>query len=592
MEAGFWPLSGECDSNTYHKKEVWYTYMGTAKLKLEDIIDSSSNAVLAVNNEGVIIYCNHQVEKFLRLPVRLIKGQPVHKYLPATGLLDVILDGKPQLGREFILNQGAYLSNCSPIISKGKIVGAVAVIQDKIELQNVENIHEYQETLANVLELSNDGIIVVDRDYIITMVNQPFASLFNKRVQDMVGQHVQKIYKGIPIFTRSLEDGETEYGYVTTLNGSEIIANRMPIKKDGQIVGALGIVAFKPTADAQGLTTKTQKQRNQQDCCREEQACTLRTTSLLCDRIIGRSPGFLALKETVKRVAQSNSTVLLRGESGTGKELFARAIHSESGRSQGPFVRVNCAAIPETLLESELFGYNEGAFTGAQKGGHMGKFEFADKGVIFLDEIGDMPMMMQAKLLRVLQEKEIERLGDTKTRKVDVRVIAATNRNLEDMIVSGEFREDLYYRINVVTLNIPPLRSRVEDLELLLDYFIQRFNNDFGLQVIGADNEVIEILKNQRWPGNLRELENVIERAFNIIDGDVIHREHLPLYMHNNQKLKGKSRQGGLSKLVEDIEREAIIDALEACAGNKNQTAAMLGISRAGLYKKLNRYKI
>ncbi len=584
-------MPGECDSNTYHKKEVWYKYMGTAKLKIEDIIDSSSNAVLAVNNEGVIIYCNHQVEKFLGLPVRLIKGQPVHKYFPETGLQDVILDGKPYLGREFIINQGTYLSNCSPIISKGKIVGAVADIQVKTETQNVENVNEYQETLVNVLELSNDGIIVVDRDYIITMVNQPFAGLFNKRVQDMVGQHVQKIYKGIPIFTRSLEDGETDYGYVTTINGNEIIANRMPIKKDGQIVGALGIVAFKSTADSQVLTTKTQKQRSQQDCCREELACTIRTTSL-CDRIIGRSPGFIALKETVKRVAQSNSTVLLRGESGTGKELFARAIHSESGRGQGPFVRVNCAAIPETLLESELFGYNDGAFTGAQKGGHMGKFEFADKGVIFLDEIGDMPLMMQAKLLRVLQEKEIERLGDTKTRKVDVRVIAATNRNLEDMIVSGEFREDLYYRINVVTLNISPLRSRLEDLELLLDYFIQRFNNEFGLQVIGADNEVIEILKNQRWPGNLRELENVIERAFNIIDGDIIHKEHLPLYMQNNHKLKGKSRKGGLSKLVEDIEREAIIDALEACAGNKNRTAAMLGISRAGLYKKLNRYKI
>jgi len=566
--------------------------MGTAKLKLEDIIDSSSNAVLAVNNEGLIIYCNDQVEKFLGLPVRLIKGQPIPKYLPETGLLDVILDGKTQLGREFIFNHGSYISNCSPIISKGKIMGAVAVIQDKIEIKNEDNIFEYKETLANILELSNDGIIGVDRDYIITMVNQPFASLFDKKVQDLVGQHVQKIYQGVPIFSRSLEDGETEYGYATTLNGHEIVANRMPIKKDGQIVGALGIVALKTITDASSLSAKTQKLRKQQDCSREELTCGLRTTAPWEDRIIGRSPGFKALKETVKRVAQSNSTVLLRGESGTGKELFARAIHSESGRSQGPFVRVNCAAIPETLLESELFGYNEGAFTGAQKGGHMGKFEFADKGVIFLDEIGDMPLMMQAKLLRVLQEKEIERLGDTKTRKVDVRVIAATNRNLEDMILSGAFREDLYYRINVVTLHIPPLRSRVEDLELLVDYFIQRFNNDFGLQINGADSEVIEILKNQRWPGNLRELENIIERAFNIIDGDVIRKEHLPLYMHNNQKLKGKSRQGGLSKLVEDIEREAIIDALEACAGNKNRTAAMLGISRAGLYKKLNRYKI
>ncbi len=565
--------------------------MGTAKLKLEDIIDSSSNAVLAVNIEGLIIYGNHQVEKFFGLPVRLLKGQPVHKYLPKTGLLEVLLDGQPQLGRQFVLNSSTYLSNCSPVFNKGRMAGAVTVIQDITVTSNVENTPGLKETLANILELSNDGIIAIDRNYIITMVNQPFASLFGKKMQDIVGQHVQKIYQGVPIFSRSIEDGETEHGYVTTLNGYKITANRMPIKKDGHIIGALGIVALKTADNDQVLVTKTQKQRSLQECRREEISYRQRVPSI-CDRIIGQSPGFIALKETVKRVALSNSTVLLRGESGTGKELFARAIHSESGRSQGPFVRVNCAAIPEALLESELFGYNEGAFTGAQKGGHMGKFEFADKGVIFLDEIGDMPLMMQAKLLRVLQEKEIERLGDTRTRRVDVRVIAATNRNLEEMIINGEFREDLYYRINVVTLNIPPLRSRVEDIELLLNYFIKRFNEDFGLQVTGVDKEVIEIFKNQRWPGNLRELENVIERAFNIIDGNIIHKEHLPLYMQNSRRLKGKHHKGGLSKLVEDIEREAILDALEACAGNKNRTAAMLGISRAGLYKKLNRYKI
>ena len=565
--------------------------MGTVKFKLEDIIDSSSCAVLAVDMEGLIIYGSHQVEKFFGLSVRLLKGQPIQKYLPKTGLLDVLLDGHPQLGRRFVLNHSTYLSNCSPMFKNGRMEGAVTVIQDITETSNVDNSPGLKETLANILALSNDGIIAIDRDYIITMVNQPFASLFDKNMQDMVGQHVQKIYQGVPIFSRSLEDGETEYGYVTTLNGYEIIANRMPIKKDGHILGALGIVTFKTAENARAMVNKKPKQRNTQEHLREKITTRQRVPSI-CERIIGRSPGFIALKETVKRVALSNSTVLLRGESGTGKELFARAIHSESGRNQSHFVRVNCAAIPETLLESELFGYNEGAFTGAQKGGHMGKFEFADKGVIFLDEIGDMPLMMQAKLLRVLQEKEIERLGDARTRKVDVRVIAATNRNLEEMIISGEFREDLYYRINVVTLNIPPLRSRVEDIELLINHFIKRFNEDFGLKIAGVDEEVIEIFKNQRWPGNLRELENVIERAFNIIDGDIIHKEHLPLYMQNCRRLKGKSYKGGLSKLVEDIEREAILDALEACAGNKNRTAAMLGISRAGLYKKLNRYKI
>ncbi|AGL01066.1 sigma-54-dependent Fis family transcriptional regulator [Desulfoscipio gibsoniae] len=580
--------------------------MGIAKLKLknvildlENIIDSSSNAVLAVDRGGVIVYCNRQVEKFLGLPTRLIKGRSVEKFFPDTGLLEVMLDGKPQLGCKLMLNDVTYLSNRNPIIIDGKIMGAVAVFQDVTEIQNVidalttknENVRELQETLANVLELSSDGIIAIDKNYIITMVNQSFASFFNQKAEDMVGLHVKKVYKDKPIFAQAMETGETEYGYVTTLNGKEIIANRKPIKKGNQIIGALGTVAFKNISDLYALSKKIQKLRSQRDYYRDELGRTQRTR-FTSDQIIGQSPAFIALKETIKRVAQSHSTVLLRGESGTGKELFAHAIYTESGRYRGPFVRVNCAAIPESLLESELFGYREGAFTGAKRGGHVGKFELADKGVIFLDEIGDMPLMMQAKLLRVLQEKEIERLGDTKPRKVDVRVIAATNRNLEEMIVNGEFREDLYYRVNVVTLNIPPLRRRVEDIELLLDYFIERFNDVFGLQVTGAENEVIQTLKNYRWPGNVRELENVVERAFNVIDGNIIRKEHLPLYLHNNQKYKGTIREGGLAKLVEDVEREAIINALEACGGNKNRTAAMLGISRAGLYKKLNRYKI
>ncbi|TYO97355.1 sigma 54-interacting transcriptional regulator [Desulfallas thermosapovorans] len=573
--------------------------MENVVVSLEDIVDSSSNAVVAVNCAGIIVYCNSQVEKTLGLPTRLIIGRHVEKFFPGTGLLEVMSEGKPQLGCKFVLNGDTYLSNRNPIIIDGKIVGAVAVFQDVTEIQNIidtlttknEIVCELQETLANVLELSNDGIIAIDRDYKITMVNQPYASFFNKKPQDLIGMDVRELYHCKPVFARSMETGETEYGYVTTLNGKEIIANRKPIKKDGQIVGALGTVAFKTISDLYDLSQKIQKLRTQRDYYRNELDRAQRTR-FTCEQIIGQSPAFSALKETVKKVAKSHSTVLIRGESGTGKELFARAIHAESSRHRGPFVRVNCAAIPENLLESELFGYKEGAFTGAKRGGHVGKFELADKGVIFLDEIGDMPLMMQAKLLRVLQEKEIERLGDTKPRKVDVRVIAATNRDLEEMIINGEFREDLYYRVNVVTLNIPPLRRRGEDIDLLMHYFIKRFNEIFGLEVAGADNEVIQIFKNHRWPGNVRELENVIERAFNVIDGNMIRKEHLPMYLHNSQKYKVISREGGLAKLVEDIEREAIVDALEACGGNKNRAAAMLGISRAGLYKKLSRYKI
>ncbi|MBF7083086.1 sigma-54-dependent transcriptional regulator [Desulfallas sp. Bu1-1] len=567
------------------------------QISLRDILDSTNNAVVAVNRSGEIIFCNRQVEKFLELPAGEILGRHVRDFFPTTGLMEVMEAGQPQLGCRLSLKNSTYLSNRTPIIINGNIVGAVAVFQDVTEIHNIinelttknEEIRELQETLTSILELSSDGIVAVNKDYIITMANQAFASFFNKKADEIIGKHVKEIYN--PIFPKAMETGKPEYGYITTLNGQEIIANRVPIRKNGEIVGALGTVVFKNISDLYALSEKISNLRSQLAFYKGELKRVHRSRFTF-DQIIGQNPAFVTLKETAKRVAKNQSTVLIRGESGTGKELFAKAIYTESGRNHGPFIKVNCAAVPENLLESELFGYKEGAFTGAKKGGHVGKFELADKGIIFLDEIGDMPLLMQAKLLRVLQEKEIERLGDTKPRRIDVRVIAATNRNLEEMVAEGEFREDLYYRINVVSLNIPPLRERIDDLDLLLQHFIAIFNKQFGLRVSGIDQEAMAVLRNHRWPGNIRELENVIERAFNILEGDKIRKEHLPLYLQSSQKYKGTGSRGGLHQLIEEIEREAINNALKACHGNKNRAASLLGLSRAGLYKKLKRYKI
>lgn len=571
----------------------------SASINLEAIVDSARNAVLAVNTSGAIIFCNNQVEKFLGLPANQILYRHVKDFFPTTGLLEVLADGKPQIGRMLSLNNGTYLTNRSPIMVKGEIVGAVAVFQDVTEIQNNvdelisinENIKELQETLGNILEISSDGIVAVNREYKVTMVNQAFASFFNKKVEDMLGKHVKEVYgNSNPIFPKAMETGEAEYGYVANLNGQTIIANRVPIKKNGEIVGALGTVVFKNISDLYALSEKMESLRSQLDFYKDE-LDRVRRDRFTFDQIIGQNPAFVALKETARRVVNSQSTLLIRGESGTGKELFAHAMYTEGRRSRGLFVRVNCAAVPESLLESELFGYREGAFTGAKKGGQVGKFELAHKGIIFLDEVGDMSLQMQAKLLRVLQEKEIERLGDTRPRRVDVRIIAATNRNLEEMIVNNEFREDLYYRINVVTLNIPPLRERMEDLEILLKYFIEKYNRQFGFRVDGIDPEVFSILLNHRWPGNIRELENVVERAFNVLEGNKIKKENLPIYLQNIEK-RSRTSQGGLPKLIEEIEREAILDALANCGGNKIKAAYSLGISRAGLYKKMKRYKI
>jgi len=326
------------------------------------------------------------------------------------------------------------------------------------------------------------------------------------------------------------------------------------------------------------------------------------------DEIIGDSQQMQEVYKEVGKVAGSDATILLRGESGTGKELFAKAIYLHSDRKDSPFLIVNCAAIPETLLESELFGHEKGSFTDAISK-HIGKFEAASNGTIFLDEIGDMSLSLQSKLLRVLQEKTFNRVGSTETITSDVRVIAATNRDLEGLVKNGEFREDLYYRLNVVTITIPPLRDRKEDIPLLASYFVSKYSKKYNKSVQGVDKELIEMFINYNWPGNVRELENVIARGVIITSAPFIMKEHLPKEFISQFKTEEEKRtdlahkKGNfksitydeltpLPELIETIERQQIIKALDLARGNKTKAAKMLGISRKSLFNKLRQYNI
>lgn len=311
-------------------------------------------------------------------------------------------------------------------------------------------------------------------------------------------------------------------------------------------------------------------------------------------RLIGESPAMQAVYEMVERVAPSPSTVMIRGESGTGKELIAVALHEKSGRRDKPFVRVNCAAIPEELIESELFGHERGAFTGAINS-KPGRFELADGGTLFLDEIGEVPRSMQAKLLRAIQEQSFERVGGIKTLQVDVRLIAATNRDLEAAIASGDFREDLYYRLNVVDIHLPPLRQRTGDIPLLLKHFLARFNESLGRTVHGFSEGALEVLMAYGWRGNIRELENLVERAMLFCDGDEIGIEHLPPHVHESEPQAegelGLSVEGGLKDAVRRrtlmLERALIQRALEQTDGNVTHAARILKISRKSLQTKM-----
>ena len=315
---------------------------------------------------------------------------------------------------------------------------------------------------------------------------------------------------------------------------------------------------------------------------------------IMLDSIIGESKIIKATKKEAVMASKSTSTVLITGESGTGKELFARAIHNHSKRSENPFIAVNCAAIPDNLLESELFGYEEGAFTGAKKGGNLGKFELADKGTIFLDEIGDMSLHLQAKLLRVLQEKELNKIGSNSNKIIDVRVIAATNKNLEDMVSNGLFREDLYYRLNVIPINLPSLRERKEDISLLINFMVKEYAKKLDKNVDCVDEEVLEKLIKYKWPGNIRELQNIIEYSVNMCSSNIVTIDLLPNKIKQNKKNE-KIVDFEEIETLEEIERREIIKALNKYKDykrDKELVAKALGISRATLYRKLDKYNI
>ena len=305
------------------------------------------------------------------------------------------------------------------------------------------------------------------------------------------------------------------------------------------------------------------------------------------DRIVTRDPGMLSLCESVARIASSNATVVIHGESGVGKELLAASLHYNSPRAQKPFVKVNCGAIPEGLLESEFFGHEKGAFTGAVAR-RTGRFEHADGGTLFLDEIGELPLALQVKLLRVLQDREFERVGGDKTLRVDVRLVAATNRDLEAMVAEGTFRSDLFYRLNVVSLTVPPLRERIDDIAVLAAHFLRKFTAEHGREIDGFDDHALAVMQRYAWPGNVRELSNAVERAVVMSSGSTIFAEDLPLPVVAASRAAPEVAARTLKALLREFEAGVIRQALDRNQDNRSRTANELGISRRALLYKLH----
>lgn len=456
-----------------------------------------------------------------------------------------------------------------------------------------------EDLLQALLDNSYESLILVDAHGIVRYMSPANDGIYPVPVREAIGRHISEVSPNTRL-PRVIETGKAEIGRGLMIQGKQRVIARIPLYHEGRIVGAAGKLMFMNPEKLRELYERIDALKHRLDFYREafQQVYGSRYS---VEHLIGESPVFQQAKSLAVQAAASNAPVLIVGESGTGKELFAHAIHQISRRRSHHFVRVNCAAIPSELLESELFGYEPGAFTGAGKQGKPGKFELAHQGTIFLDEIGDMPPMMQVKLMRVLQEKEVERVGG-KPKTIDFRVISATNRDLEGMIREKSFRLDLFYRLNVIVIRLPALREMKEDIPRIFNHFIDQLCRENRRKPIGVSAEVMEALMRYDWPGNVRELRNLAERVMIVCTGDRIDLDHLPMPLQtrclgttsipDSVELDPNAKGATLKAQLEATERRAIIDALRASSANRSLAARHLGIHRTGLYQKMLKYGI
>ncbi|PKM77376.1 MAG: AAA family ATPase [Firmicutes bacterium HGW-Firmicutes-15] len=567
---------------------------------LEGLIESPYMVYVIVDKEGYITAMNQTYLDILGFKKEDVVGKHILDITPTSELPEVLRTGRidkadiwPIKGRDTIVTR-------LPIVKDGEIIGAIgkSLFLDmsgaKILMKKMQETEkEFASILEGLIESPYMVYVIVDKDGYITTMNQTYLDILEMKKEDVVGKYILDITPSseLPMILKTKRIDKAD---IFMIKGRETIVTRLPIIKDGDIVGAIEKSLFLDMSGAKILVKKLQDTEKELNIYKEEVRNFYRAKWRFPD-LIGQDTEFLAIKTMAEHVSHTTSTLLITGESGTGKELFAQAIHNASKRNSGPFIRINCAALPDTLLDSELFGYEEGSFTGARKGGKQGKFELACGGTIFLDEIGDMPLAMQTKMLTVLQERTVERIGGTAPISVNVRVIAATNRNLEEMVDNQTFRQDLYYRLNVVRLSIPPLRKRQIDVLLIAEALIDRINCNLKTAITGISEQVRKLLQNYSWPGNVRELENLLERAINLADmnhEDYLGIKHFPSLLEDaNSEVNSPDEENiNLTETIETLEKQIIIKALAKTSGHKVQAAKSLGIHSSALYRKLSKY--
>jgi PAS domain S-box-containing protein len=504
------------------------------------ILDSTHNLIVSTDSNGKISVLNQAAEKFLGLKSSAVRGRDIVEIIPNSGLKEILDTGVSKPVQKIELKQGSFISNRTPIKKGGQIMGAVAVLQDISELESIsrelENVKELNAELDAIIESSHDGIYLTDGEGITLRLNEAFEKLTGFSRNELLGRSVEDLVKekgvvSVSVSTLVLKEKKPQTIIQKTRTGVTALSTGTPVfDRKGKI--------FRVVSNVRDISEliRLQEQLEQAQSLSKHYESELRSLQMKysgSEKLIVSSQKMKELLETVIRLSQVDSTVLISGESGTGKELIAETIHNNSPRKDGPFIKINCGAISHHLLETELFGYEDGAFTGAKKGGKAGYFELASGGTLLLDEISELPFNLQANLLRVVQDKELIRVGGERTIPVDVRILAATNRDILDMVEKNEFRQDLYYRLNVVPIEVPPLRERKEEIPLLIANFIKLFNKKYQMNKI-CSNQVIDVLMEYDWPGNVRELENLVERLVVTVAGNTISVEHLPLHLKNH----------------------------------------------------------
>lgn len=572
--------------------------MSKLSAEVRALFDSIHNPIIAIDAHGRVAICNRAGEAILGRRLADIVGRELTHIVDNSQLYRILQTGREELAQKIEIDGRTFTSNRTAVRVDGQTIGAVAVLQDISELESIseelKHTKHISAELEAIIESSYDGIYVTDGQARTLRVNSAYERITGINRREVLGRTMTELVAA-GFFNESVTLRVLETRRPTSLiqhikTGKTVMVTGNPFFDDQQNIH-LVVTNVRDVTELHRLQQRLETSEKQLQEA-EVELRQLRGTLHREDKIILRSKKMQELSKTALRLSHVESTVLIQGASGVGKEIFADLIHYNGPRRDMPFIKINCAAFPDQLLESELFGYAAGAFTGALKNGKAGLFEAAHGGSLFLDEFGEIPLPLQVKLLRVLQAREIHRIGATRPIQVDVRIIAATNRDLEQMVAEKKLRKDLFFRINVVNLIVPPLRERAEDILPLIYYFLDKYNRQYrlGKQI---DQAVIARLLAHDWPGNVRELENLIEQLVVITPGEIITADRLPARMGMSTDCAPLFELGQrpLGEMMAEVERRILETAMQRCKTTR-EAARILGVNQSTIVRKLNRYKI